>query len=281
MPQSRSIHKVLQGRTSMDGAGVRLQRFFGYHEASLFDPFLLLDYFGSEDPEQYRNGFPWHPHRGIETITYMLEGACEHGDSLGNKGVIATGDVQWMTAGSGIIHQEMPTGDEHGHMFGFQLWANLPRTQKMMVPRYREIKSVDIPRVVRSNGTVIRVISGDLDGVKGPVQDVVIAPEYLDIETPAQTEFNHPTPIGHTVFISLIKGRLRMEDTIVTEGSLVLFGDGERVHLHALDRPVRFLLISGQPLHEPIAWRGPIVMNTQEELDVAFREYHDGTFIKS
>lgn len=280
MKQPRTVDKIFAGQVSIDGAGVRLQRLFGYHEASLFDPFLLLDYFGSDRPEDYRNGFPWHPHRGIETITYMIEGSCEHGDSLGNKGVIATGDVQWMTAGSGIIHQEMPQGDEKGRMFGFQLWANLPGTHKMMAPRYREIKDNAIPRVRLANGIEIRIICGTVDGVRGPAEDVVIDPEYLDVYLPAQTAFSRPVPAGHTAFIAVFKNGLRVADTAVGQGAVALLKQGDVLHVQALDKPARFLLVSGKPLKEPIAWRGPIVMNTQEELAAAFQAFNNGTFIQ-
>jgi len=278
--QPRTVEKIFTGQVSIDGAGVRLQRLFGYREASLFDPFLLLDYFGSDRPEDYRNGFPWHPHRGIETITYMIEGFCEHGDSLGNKGVIGTGDVQWMTAGSGIIHQEMPQGDEKGRMFGFQLWANLPGTHKMMPPRYRDIKDSAIPRVRLANGTEIRIICGTVEGVRGPAEDVVIDPEYLDVYLPAQTAFSRPLPDGHTAFIAVFKNGLRVADTAVGQGAVALLSQGDGLTVQALEKPARFLLVSGKPLKEPIACRGPIVMNTQEELAAAFQAYNNGTFIQ-
>jgi quercetin 2,3-dioxygenase len=281
MSEIRKIIKILHNQPTMDGAGVHLQRMFGYHETPQFDPFLLLDYFGSDNPDNYRNGFPWHPHRGIETITYVLHGDVEHADSLGNKGVISSGDVQWMTAGRGIIHQEMPMGDEQGRMYGFQLWANLPQTDKMMAPRYQEISSAEIPHIVRPDGINIRIICGMVDGVSGPVQDIVIDPEYLDVTVPARVEFDHPTKRGHTVFICVFKGKAQIDDAIVEEGSVALFQDGDRLKMQAPEKAVRFLLISGKPLKEPIAWRGPIVMNTQEELRIAFTEYNNGTFIKS
>ena len=281
MLRTRKVAKIFHNQPTMDGAGVRLQRLFGFHETPLLDPFLLLDYFGSDHPEHYRNGFPWHPHRGIETITYMLAGSVEHGDSLGNKGVISAGDVQWMTAGSGIIHQEMPQGDDQGCMYGFQLWANLPKSQKMIPPHYREIKSLDVPHLLRPDGVVIRIVSGQVDDKTGPVTEIAIDPEYLDISLPARTEFIHPTPAGHTVLLCVYKGRVRCEQETVGELSVALLQDGEVVQIKAGEEPCRFLLISGKPLGEPIAWRGPIVMNTQEELRLAFTEYNNGTFIKS
>jgi hypothetical protein len=239
----------------------------------------------------YLPGFPWHPHRGIETITYMLEGEARHGDSMGNAGVIGPGDVQWMTAGSGIIHEEMPSGDASGRMGGFQLWANLPASNKMMKPRYQDVKASTIPEVVLDNGIKIQVICGEIDGEHGPVQDIIIDPEYLDITVPAGLEYYHPTKRGYTVFIYVIDGKGKtgggmeageqggMEVGIENE-TLVLFDDGDEVKIKADRGPVRFLLVSGKPLHEPIAWGGPIVMNTDEELDQAFREFRSGTFIR-
>ncbi len=281
MMQTRKLEKIFHHQPTMDGAGVRLQRLFGFHEIPQFDPFLLLDYFGSDHPEDYHNGFPWHPHRGIETITYMLQGQVEHGDSLGNKGVISTGDVQWMTAGSGIIHQEMPEGDNQGRMYGFQLWANLPQSHKMTAPRYREIKSVEIPYVIRPDGVTIHIISGAVEGKTGPVREIMIDPEYLDVSMPNRTTFSHPTKPGYTVFICVYKGAVWCEQQPIAELSVALFQDGDILQLETRDEPARFLLLSGNPLHEPIAWRGPIVMNTQEELRLAFTEYNNGTFIKS
>ncbi|MGD9002259.1 MAG: pirin family protein, partial [Anaerolineae bacterium] len=207
MSTIRKIHKVIKSKPTMEGAGVHLKRVFGFSEVPLFDPFLLLDDFRSDDPAYYKKGFPWHPHRGIETITYVLQGDVEHGDSLGNRGVIGSGDVQWMTAGSGIIHQEMPKGDEKGRMYGFQLWANLPARQKMMNPRYRGITSDEIPEVELANGITIKIIAGEVSGVPGPVRDIVIDPEYLDVSVPAHSEFRHPTTPGHTVFAYVIGGR--------------------------------------------------------------------------
>jgi redox-sensitive bicupin YhaK (pirin superfamily) len=266
----------------------------------LFDPFLLLDDFRSNDPGHYIKGFPWHPHRGIETITYVLRGNVEHGDSMGNKGVIGPGDIQWMTAGSGIIHQEMPKGDKSGYMGGFQLWANLPASHKMMDPRYRDVKNFQIPEVSLKNGITIRVISGEIGGTKGPVSDIVIDPEYLDVSVPPKSEFIHSTKLGHTVFAYVIEGKAYFcqeknpfaydvvganyfdiqREPLVGNENLVLFDDGKQVVVSTEDQPARFLLISGRPIGQPVAWYGPIVMNTQEELQIAFDEYQNGTFIK-
>lgn len=276
----REIKQIFKGEPVTEGAGVRLRRIFGYYETGLFDPFLMLDDFRAEKPEDYIKGFPWHPHRGIETITYVIGGDVEHGDSLGNKGVIGTGDVQWMTAGSGIIHQEMPRGDANGAMLGFQLWANLPASHKMMPPRYRGITASEIPGVVRADGSAIKVIAGSVDGVGGPVTDIVIDPEYLDCVVPAGGEFVHPVQRGHTVFIYVIGGQGSVGGTPVQNRMLVLFGDGDELAVSAGHEPLRFLLVSGKPLHEPVAWRGPIVMNSQAELDLAFREFQEGTFVK-
>ena len=254
---------------TIEGAGVHLNRVFGFSEVPEFDPFLLLDDFRSDKPEHYLAGFPWHPHRGIETITYVLSGDVEHGDSLGNKGVIGSGDVQWMTAGSGIIHQEMPKGDECGRMYGFQLWANLPARQKKMDPRYRDVAAKDIPEVKLPDGTTIKVIAGEVAGLRGPVRDIVIDPEYIDVAMPAGSEFRHATKCGHTVFAYLIDGQGRFgtdaDTKTVANGTLVLFGDGDEVVIRTAGHSVRFLLISGKPIGEPVAWHGPIVMNTQQE----------------
>ncbi len=291
---------MIKSKPTLEGAGVHLKRAFGFGQTRLFDPFLLLDDFRGDTPADYIKGFPWHPHRGIETITYVLKGVVDHGDSMGNRGSITAGDVQWMTAGSGIIHQEMPHGDSDGRMYGFQLWANLPRTHKMMDPRYRDIKDATIPEVTQANGVKIRIICGEVDGQRGPVQDVVIDPQYLDVTVPAKSEFIHPTPLGHTVFAYIIDGKGIFCDEMnpysyEEEGSnyfdlqreallgnteLVVFGDGEQVKVTTEDYPIRFLLISGRPINEPVAWYGPIVMNTREELQTAFDEYQNGTFIK-
>lgn len=300
MSKSRKIRKVLKSKPTIEGAGVHLKRAFGFSEVSICDPFLLLDDFHSNKPEYYLKGFPWHPHRGIETITYVLHGNVEHGDSMGNKGVIHSGDVQWMTAGSGVIHQEMPRGEESGLMWGFQLWANLPASHKMMNPRYRDIKSGQIPEVTLENGVKIKIICGKVSGKQGPVKDIIIDPEYLDVMIPPGTEFIHPVKRGHTVFAYVIAGKgyfckeknpftYEVEganyfdiqrEPFVSQESLVLFDGGGQIAASTEDEPVRFLLISGKPIGEPIAWYGPIVMNTQEELKIAFEEYRKGTFIK-
>lgn len=276
----RQIREIFTGEAVVEGAGVHLRRMFGFNTTGLFDPFLLLDDFRSDNPEDFLKGFPWHPHRGIETITYVLKGDVEHGDSLGNKGTISSGDVQWMTAGSGIIHQEMPKGDRHGSMHGFQLWANLPANEKMMAPRYRDITDGDIVAVQRSDGTVIKVIAGAVEGVSGPVDDVLIDPEYLDCTVPAATEFVHSTNSGYTVFLYVIGGKGMVNSTPVADTTLVLFGDGDHLAVNAGSEPLRFLLLSGKPLNEPVAWRGPIVMNSQDELEQAYQDLENNTFIK-
>ena len=300
MPKIRKIRKVLKSRPTIEGAGVHLNRVFGFSEVPLFDPFLLLDDFRSDVPEHFIKGFPWHPHRGIETITYVLTGDVEHGDSLGNKGIIGSGDVQWMTAGSGIIHQEMPKGDEEGRMHGFQLWANLPAMEKMMNPRYRDVARRQIPEVKLPNGITIKIICGEVSGIKGPVEDIVIEPEFLDVALPANSEFTYRTKQGHTVFAYVIEGQgyfcrdknpftYEMEgnnyfdiqrDPFVENGTIVLFDDGDEIVVFTENHKMRFLLVSGKPLNEPVAWYGPIVMNSQEELQTAFEEYRQGTFIK-
>jgi quercetin 2,3-dioxygenase len=283
MEKTRKIRRVLRSKPTLEGAGVHLNRAFGFSEPRSFDPFLLLDDFRSDIQEDYIKGFPWHPHRGIETITYMLTGKVEHGDSMGNSGVIDPGDVQWMTAGSGIIHQEMPKGDLYGRMGGFQLWANLPAIQKMMEPRYREVKSSQIPVVNVAGGVSVRVISGEVDGTRGPVRDIITDPEYLDVSLPAGVEYRHPTKADHTVLAYVIEGQVYYDPekkTGAANRDLVQFEAGEQVVACAPEAPARFLLISGKPIGEPVAWYGPIVMNTEEELQIAFDEYRNGTFIK-
>ena len=300
MPTIRKIKKVLKSKPTIEGAGVHLKRAFGFSEVPLFDPFLLFDDFRSDNPDHYLRGFPWHPHRGIETITYVLDGDVEHGDSLGNKGIIGSGDVQWMTAGSGIIHQEMPKGDRNGKMYGFQLWANLPSRDKMMDPRYRDVANEQIPEVKLPNGATIKIISGEVSGIKGPAQNIVIDPEYVDVTVPAHSEFRHPTKRGYTVFAYLIEGQGYFcqeknpftyevvgrndfdlqRDPLVGNETMVLFDDGDEIMVSTEGQKVRFLLISGKPIGEPVAWYGPIVMNTQDELRIAFEEYQQGTFIK-
>jgi redox-sensitive bicupin YhaK (pirin superfamily) len=280
---SRKIKRVSTSIPTLEGAGVHLHRAFGNSDVPLFDPFLLFDDFRSDTPEHYTKGFPWHPHRGIETITYVLKGDVEHGDSMGNQGDIGSGDVQWMTAGSGIIHQEMPKGDSEGKMEGFQLWANLPAADKMMHPRYRDISAAQIPTVVLDSGATVKVICGQVGDVCGPVQNVMIEPEYLDVTLPANTTFIHSTPKSHTVFAYVHAGKGRFDEVasdMLGNRSLVLFEEGERVSVTAGDKGLSFLLVAGKPLGEPVAWGGPIVMNTQEELQNAFDEFKNGTFIK-
>lgn len=282
MTTIRTIRKQTRSKPTLEGAGVHLRRAFGFGDTSLTDPFLLLDDFRGDSPEQYEVGFPWHPHRGIETITYMLAGEVAHGDSLGNRGVIGPGDVQWMSAGSGIIHQEMPHGNTDGKMEGFQLWANLPANQKMSTPRYREIKSSQIP-VVKLDGAQVRIISGSVEGVTGPVTDVAIAPQYLDVRVAAGKTFTHHTPHDYAVIAYIYAGSgdfdPRQEMT-ADNHTLLVFDPGDAVSVAAGADGVSFLLISGKPLREPVAWQGPIVMNTREELANAYRELQAGTFIK-
>jgi quercetin 2,3-dioxygenase len=283
MKQTRAIQKIFTSKMTMEGAGVRLKRAFGFDEVLFFDPFLLLDDFRSCNPDHFLKGFPWHPHRGIETITYVLQGDVEHSDSLGNKGVISSGDVQWMTAGSGIIHQEMPKGDSNHCMLGFQLWANLPAADKMMAPRYRDITAADIPDVLLDKGVHMKVICGRIGDTCGPVRDIVTDPEYLDITVPPHATYEHQTRIGHTVFAYVIDGQGCFSadpKAVYGNETVILFADGEKVVVATRENPVRFLLVAGKPLKEPVAWRGPIVMNTQKELDTAFKEYAKGTFTK-
>ena len=279
----RNVKLTLKSRPTMEGAGVRLKRAFGYADSSL-DPFLLLDDFHSDNPNDYMAGFPWHPHRGIETITYMLHGKVEHGDSLGNGGVIESGDVQWMTAGSGIIHQEMPKRGKKSLLWGFQLWANLPASHKMMNPRYRDIKMDEIPEISVNDDTVkIKIISGEVNGVKGPVQDIITEPEYLDVTINPRSKFSHPVKRGHNVIAYIIEGKGYFDqdrEKLIGVENLVIYKNGDEVNISTEDEKVRFLLISGKPIEEPVAWRGPIVMNTEEELRIAFQDYQNETFIK-
>jgi hypothetical protein len=268
--------------TVMEGAGVRLRRMFGYPEVPAFDPFLMLDDFRSDTPSDYTKGFPWHPHRGIETVTYLLRGEVEHGDSLGNRGLISADEVQWMTAGGGIVHQEMPEGDETGAMHGFQLWVNLPAHRKMIPPRYRGISADQIPEVVLQGGVRIKVIAGSAGGADGPVEGIDTAPEFFDVTVPAGEKYRHPAPAGRRAFVYVIGGAGHAGEAPVENRTLVLFSDqGDYLTIHGGNEPIRFLLLTGQPLDEPIAWRGPIVMNTEAELDTAFQEYRDGTFIRN
>lgn len=296
----RRIKKVWKSRPTIEGAGVHLKRAFGYYQVPELDPFLLLDDFRSENPDHYLRGFPWHPHRGIETITYVLQGEVEHGDSMGNNGLISSGDVQWMTAGGGIIHQEMPKGDKKRVMSGFQLWANLPASHKMMEPRYRDVKNQQIPEITLKSGAKVKIISGKVDGTKGPVQDIVTDPEYLDVTVPAGATFAHPVRRARNAFAYVIEGEGYFDQGRDAYGhevvgtnyfdlkrsclcgneTIIHYGDGDEVSVTPDKSGVRFLLASGKPIGEPVAWYGPIVMNTQEELKIAFEEYQKGTFIK-
>ncbi|HEY6191591.1 MAG TPA: pirin family protein [Bacteroidota bacterium] len=297
----RPVKRIIQAQPTLEGAGVHLRRAFGFGQTEEFDPFLLLDDFRNENPADYLAGFPWHPHRGIETITYVLAGEVNHGDSLGNKGKLGAGDIQWMTAGSGILHQEMPRGDPHGRMHGFQLWANLPSSLKMTRPRYQDISSGEIPEVTDDDGTRARIISGDFWGKTGPVEGVAADPRYLDIAVPPGKSKTLPVETTRHAFAYVFEGDGRFAsaskpqpvrtDRVGSTGgevyemagnrSLVLFDRGDEVTVQAGEKGIRFLLVSGQPLEEPVAWRGPIVMNTQEELRQAYAELQNGTFIKS
>jgi hypothetical protein len=293
----RAVQRVVQAQPTREGAGVHLRRAFGFGNTSDFDPFLLLDDFRNDVPEEYLAGFPWHPHRGIETITYVLAGTVEHGDSLGNSGAISAGDVQWMTAGSGIIHQEMPKGDPEGRMHGFQLWANLPSSLKMATPRYQEVKAPDIPVVTDDDGTQVRIVSGSFWGKTGAVDGIAADPMYLDVSIPAGKRRTLPVETTRHAFAYVFAGAGKFgnasdpqavrTDTVggagaeaVENRSLVLFDRGDEVTVEAGPEGIRFLLVSGQPLEEPVAWRGPIVMNTQEELRQAFADLNQGTFLR-
>ena len=283
MSKIREVRVTIKSRPTIEGAGVRLKRVFGEADPML-DPFLLLDDFHSGNPNDYMAGFPWHPHRGIETITYMIHGRIEHGDSMKNSGVIGAGDVQWMTAGSGIIHQEMPKKNENDpYLAGFQLWANLPASHKMMDPRYRDITKDQIPEVVVNDKVKAKIICGEINGERGPVQDIITDPEYLDVSIEPNSEFKHSIVKSHNVFAYVIEGEATFDptnDEIVGAEHLVIYSEGDEVLIQTNDKSVRFLLISGKPIGEPVAWRGPIVMNTEEELRIAFNEYNKGTFIK-
>ena len=272
------MKKILERQITLEGAGVKLKRVLGNDKNSTLDPFLLLDHFGSDNPQDYIKGFPWHPHRGMETVTYMWTGEVEHGDSMGNKGVIKSGDVQWMTAGSGIIHQEMPQKYD-GLMQGFQLWINLPAKKKMINTKYRGIEREQIPNIQR-DGLKIKVIAGRVDGTEGPVQELAIDIEYFDIELTARKIFEHDTPKSYTVFAYVVDGSLEVKDKTVMQGHCAIFTEGGHIKIGSANGG-HFLFVSGEPLREPVAWRGPIVMNTQEELDKAFEELDMGTFIKT
>ena len=283
MVQVRHVMQVSRAHETMEGAGVRLHRAFGYGQVPLFDPFLMLDDFRAGDnPDDYLFGFPWHPHRGIETVTYMLEGKVEYGDSMGNSGVVGAGDIQWMTAGSGIIHQEMPK-PVHGRMGGFQLWVSLPKSQKMMKPRYQEVQADRVPIAIPAPGVSVKVISGELGGVRGPVEDIITAPSYFDISMEDGAEFAFPVRKGDTVAAYITGGTGTFGSVTgepVKNRDMLLFTDGDVVNAASLNGPFRFLLLAGRPLGEPVAWGGPIVMNTQEEVRQAILEYRTGTFIK-
>jgi len=276
----RTVKRVGKARPTMEGAGVRLHRAFGFGDPAEFDPFLLLDDFRGDTPGDYQAGFPWHPHRGMETITYVLAGTVEHGDSMGNSGIIGAGDVQWMTAGSGIIHQEMPKGDAAGRMYGFQLWANLPASLKMTSPRYQEVKATDIPVVKEPDGTGIRIICGNYGGASGPVNSIAADPVYLDISVSPGNEKRIAVGIARNAFAYVFAGAGRFGESAEADNrSLLHFSDGEEIVVRAGNAGVRFLLVSGIPLGEPVAWQGPIVMNTREELRRAFEEIEKGTFL--
>ena len=295
----RPIKRIIQAEPTIEGAGVRLRRAFGFGDTGDYDPFLLLDDFRNDTPADYQAGFPWHPHRGIETITYVLAGSVNHGDSLGNSGALGAGDVQWMTAGSGILHQEMPKGDARGRMHGFQLWANLPSALKMTHPRYQDIPSAAVPEVTDDDGTKVRIIVGSFWGQTGPVDGVASEPRYLDISIPPGKRKTLPVGKSRHAFAYVFEGSGTFRDAsdprgVLTERvgadspvlertgnrSLVLFDDGDDVTVQAGDEGIRFLLVSGRPIEEPVAWYGPIVMNTREQLQQAFSELRDGTFIK-
>jgi len=295
----RPVKRVIEASPVVEGAGVKLRRAFGFGQTDDFDPFLLFDDFRNENPEDYLAGFPWHPHRGIETITYVLAGTVDHGDSLGNAGTLGAGDVQWMTAGSGILHQEMPHGDPHGKMHGFQLWANLPSSLKMTAPRYQDIVSAEVPEVTDDDGTKVRIICGDFWGKKGPVDGIAADPRYLDIWVPPGKRKTLPVETTRHAFAYVFQGSGSFRESsnpvgvktetvgtdVVTRDTtgnrtLVLFDRGDEVTVQAGDNGIRFLLVSGKPIEEPVAWYGPIVMNTQEQLRQAYTELREGTFIR-
>jgi len=296
----RPVKQIIQTTPTIEGAGVKLERAFGFGKTKEFDPFLLLDDFRNDNPQDYLAGFPWHPHRGIETITYVLAGSVEHGDSLGNKGKMGAGDVQWMTAGSGILHQEMPKGDAQGRMHGFQLWANLPSSLKMTDPRYQDIPSSAIPEVADDDGTRVRIVCGEFAGKRGPVEGVAADPNYLDISVPAGRRKRLKVETTRNAFAYVFVGSGTFRDAsaprgVLTESgvdpnaapvydvknhSLVLFDRGDEIVVQAGDEGIRFLLVSGKPIEEPVAWYGPIVMNTQEQIRQAIGELHTGAFIK-
>jgi hypothetical protein len=297
----RPVKRIVQSKPTIEGAGVKLRRAFGFGDTGETDPFLLFDDFRNDRPDDYRAGFPWHPHRGIETITYVLAGTVEHADSLGNRGALGAGDVQWMTAGSGILHQEMPQGDHQGRMHGFQLWANLPSALKMTAPRYQDIPSAAVPRITDDDGTVVRVVCGDFWGQRGPVEGIAADPRYLDVWVPPGRRKSLPVETSRHAFAYVFEGsgtfggasqpfgvltEKQVDDREIRareqtgNRSLVLFDTGEEVTVAAGPKGIRFLLVSGKPIEEPVAWYGPIVMNTQAQLQQAVAELRDGTFIK-
>jgi len=284
--QSREVIDIIKPQTVMEGAGVRLKRSIATASLDNLDPFLLFDHFGSDNPEDYIKGFPMHPHRGIETVTYMINGHVNHKDSMGNSGSIGSGDIQWMTAGGGIMHEEMPQPSAGG-MIGFQLWVNLPASLKMTTPRYQDITSDQIPAVTREDGVKIRVIAGEVDGVRGAVSEIYADPAYLDVTIPVNGSFSHPVEKGHAAFAYVFEGRgyfgssEKSSKNSVSQPGLVVFGNGDYIQAGAADESVRFLLVSGKPLNEPIARYGPFVMNTQEEIQQALDDLRNGTFVKN
>jgi quercetin 2,3-dioxygenase len=296
----RAVKRLIEAQPTREGAGVRLHRGFGFGETADFDPFLLFDDFRNDQPADYLKGFPWHPHRGIETITYVLAGTVEHGDSLGNQGLLGAGDIQWMTAGSGIIHQEMPKGDARGRMHGFQLWANLPAALKMTAPRYQDVAARDIPSIVDDDGTHVRVVCGEFWGRRGPVDGIAADPQYLDVSVPPNRRRTLSVEVTRHAFAYVFAGSGTFRDASgprpvrtdptgdvdaavyndARDRSLVVFDRGDEVTVQAGEQGIRFLLVSGRPLEEPVAWYGPIVMNTEAELRQAFAEVRNGTFIR-
>ena len=301
MKELRHLKKVIESRATVEGDGVHLHRAIGWGEPEEYDPFLLLDDFRSDKPKDYSRGFPWHPHRGIETITYVLKGTVRHKDSIGNSGTIGAGDLQWMTAGSGIYHEEMPEGNDEGAMYGFQLWSNLPAADKMMNPRYRDVKAADIPEIADGNGVRIKVMAGTYGAIQGPIRDIVTDPEYYDISLPAGATHEQTVQKGKTAFAYVIEGSCRYGgeakpydylvdgklfqdpgDTLsFKDKTLIFFTDGDLVRFRAGNSGARLLLVAGNPIREPVAWYGPIVMNTNEEISAAYEELENGTFIKS
>ena len=281
MTIERTVSSVVEPTPTSDGAGVRLRRSIATRQLDYLDPFLLFDHFGSDDPRAYMAGFPLHPHRGIETVTYMLDGSVAHRDSIGNEGVIGAGDVQWMTAGSGILHEEMPKAGPR-RLDGFQIWVNLPRKLKMARPRYQDVAAARIPEHVRPDGVVVRVVAGAVDGVEGAVKEIYAEPEYLDVSMPPRRVFEQPVPRGHTALAYVFQGEVGLGDGPAVEATrLAILGDGDVVRARTGDRPGRFLLLSGKPLGEPIARWGPFVMNTPEEIEETLRELRAGTFLRS